>query len=131
MNTERPTRYIRQNQEQTILSHKWGFKDHTANHSLELSRRALIRLLTNPIAWEYFNVSQADYFLSVLEFEAGWKQGYFNTAKDFWGKNTETMVENKKADGQAYYEKARVYLNTLINPEKTDIFTPPTKGEEK
>jgi len=96
MNTERPTRYIRQNQEQTILSHKWGFKDHNANHSLELSRRALIRLLTNPIAWEYFNVSQADYFLSVLEFEAGWKQGYFNTAKDFWGKNTETMVENKK-----------------------------------
>jgi len=124
---KKPTPYVKQSQEQTILSHKWGFKDYNANHSLELTRRALIRILANPTAWKTFDVSQADYFLSVLEFEAGWKQGFFNTAKDFWGENTEIKEKSKKADGQAYYEKARVYLNILINPEEINALT--TKEE--
>jgi len=69
--------YIVKGKEQNILSRKWGFKDPKANDALERTRHSLIRMLANPVIWKTFNVAQGNYFLSILEFESGWKEGAF------------------------------------------------------
>lgn len=122
MRTSSPPPYMKQSQEQNILRQKWGFKDPNACDALERTRHALIRILANPVAWGTFNVPQADYFLSVLEFEAGWKEGDFKSYRDFWGEHSseEDSGNEKKVDGQAYYEKARIYLNMILNPVETE-----------
>ena len=115
---KKPTQYVRQNQEQIILSRKWGFKDPKANDALERTRHSLIRMLANPVIWKTFNVAQGNYFLSILEFESGWKEGAFRSFLDFFGISSEKSQdsEDKKIDGQAYYDKARVYLNMILGP---------------
>jgi hypothetical protein len=115
-NANMPSSYVNNSQKNNAISRKWGFKDINACESLEIARRYIIQILSNPVVWGTFTISQANYFLSVLEFEAGWIQGNFCSYMDFWGGQSDKEENVKKADKQSYYDKARIYLNTIINP---------------
>ena|SRR4030042_6320171 len=98
---------------------KWGYRDERALDSLERTRKYIIKLLSNPSIWHTFNKVQADYFLTLLQFEHDFKLGYINNWQEFFtGEVIAEADRHKKADGNAYYEKARNYLDIIYQHEE-------------
>lgn len=116
---KRTPRYAAGQKDNEYLKRKWGFDNLNSNQSLEATRRYFIGYLAHPHGWGKFSISQADYFLEMLEFEAQFKMGEIESWGDFYSKKKEPLKNpHSRADMHSYYEKAKPYINILLSHSK-------------